>query len=88
MQPDQEEERQAARDQMAVRQRAVDEKFMEIDDKVTDLQTAVDKNTEITEQIRDILNSFKVIGAIAKWLTAVGGALVAGYHGWQKMTGR
>lgn len=46
------------------------------------------KNTEITEQVRDILASFRVIAMIAKWLTAVGGVIIMAYHGWQKLTGR
>lgn len=46
------------------------------------------RNTEITEQVRDILASFRGIAFAAKWLTAVGGFFVMAYHGWQKITGR
>lgn len=48
----------------------------------------IKKNTEITEQVRDILASFRGIAFAAKWLTAVGGFFVMAYHGWQKLTGR
>jgi hypothetical protein len=36
-------------------------------------------NTEITAQVRDILASFRVIGAVTKWAAAVGGGCVAAY---------
>jgi hypothetical protein len=31
-------------------------------------------------EIRDIMATFRVIAKIAKWLTIIGGAIVAGYH--------
>lgn len=54
----------------------------------TDFSAEIKKNTEITEQVRDILASFRVIGLVAKWLTAVGGLFVMLYHGWLKATGK
>ena len=54
----------------------------------TALSGEIKKNTEITEQVRDILASFRVIGLVAKWLTAVGGLFVMLYHGWLKATGK
>jgi len=53
-----------------------------------DSSAEIKKNTEITEQVRDILASFRGIAFAAKWLTAVGGFFVMAYHGWQKLTGR
>ena len=44
-------------------------------------------NTEITAQVRDILASFRIIGAVAKWSAAVGAGAAAIYHGfdfWRK----
>lgn len=48
----------------------------------------IKRNTEITEQVHDILASFRIIAMVAKWLTAVGGFFVMAYHGWQKIAGR
>lgn len=45
------------------------------------LKVEMQKNTEVTEQIRDILASFRVVGALAKWTAGVGAAVVAVYHG-------
>lgn len=50
------------------------------------------ENTELTQQVRDILTSFRVVGAVAKWLTAIVGALAATaaaiWQGWHYLTGR
>lgn len=42
----------------------------------------------VTHEVRDILGTFRVLGAAAKWATAVGAFCVMLYHGWQKVTGR
>lgn len=39
---------------------------------VESLKKAVAENTEITQQVRDILATFKVTMAIAKWIAAIG----------------
>lgn len=46
-------------------------------DCVESLKAAVKENTEITEQVRDILASFRVVGAVAKWIAAIAGAVGA-----------
>jgi len=46
-------------------------------DDVEHLKKEMQRNTEVTEQVRDLLTSFKVIAAVAKWCTVVVGALVA-----------
>ncbi len=38
-------------------------------------------NTEITKQVADVLASFRVIAAIAKWLAAIVAGVVAVRHG-------
>lgn len=48
---------------------------------VSDLKQQMARNTEITEQVRDILTSFRVIAAAAKWVTAIVAACVALWHG-------
>jgi len=46
-------------------------------DCVEALKVAVRKNTEVTEQVRDILGTFRVTMAVAKWVAAIVGAIVA-----------
>lgn len=49
-------------------------------DCVEELKREMNKNTVVTEQVRDILASFQVVGAIAKWVAAIGAAATAVYH--------
>lgn len=42
-------------------------------DDVSQLKLEMKRNTEVTEQVRDILASFRVIAAVAKWLTVIAG---------------
>jgi len=46
------------------------------------LKKEMERNTVVTEQVRDILASFRIVGAIAKWCAAIGAAATALYHGW------
>lgn len=45
------------------------------------VRTKLDTNTALTQEVRDILTTFKMVGSFAKWLgaivAAVGGAWVA-----------
>jgi len=41
---------------------------------VEGIKTELKRNTDTTEQIHDLLVSFRVLGRIAKWVTTVGGA--------------
>lgn len=45
---------------------------------VEHLHACMEKNTEITEQVRDILASFRIVARMAKWFTAIGGAVATG----------
>lgn len=45
------------------------------------LKSQMAENTVITKQVRDILASFQIIGAIAKWVAAIGAGATAVYHG-------
>lgn len=47
---------------------------------VEELKKAVAENAVVLEQVRDILASFRVLGAIAKWVAAIGAAATATYH--------
>ena len=43
-------------------------------DCVESLKVELKKNTEVTEQVRDILGTFRITMAIAKWVAAIGAA--------------
>ena len=50
------------------------------------LKTELARNTEVTEQVRDILGTFKVTMAVGKWIGAAGAAtagLIAVLRGWK-----
>lgn len=44
---------------------------------VDDMKKDLAKNTVVTEQVRDILASFKVIAVVAKWVTTIVGMCAA-----------
>lgn len=70
------------------RRQVIDDRFIDLEEKLEALDQKIGENTEITTQVRDILTSFKVIGMFAKWLGGIAAAGVAMYHAWQKATGR
>lgn len=46
-----------------------------------ELKKEMAANTAITNDIRDILGTFRILGSVAKWITAIAAAITAGYHG-------
>lgn len=53
---------------------------------VRDLKEEMRRNTEVTEQIRDILASFRVVGKVAKWVGTIGAAAascIAAFKAWR-----
>ena len=48
---------------------------------VASLQTDMKANTEVTVQVRDILASFRIMAAVAKWVAAIGAGCAAVFHG-------
>ncbi len=42
----------------------------------------IDNLIDVTRQVRDILITFKVTNAVAKWVVSVGAAFAALYYGW------
>lgn len=46
----------------------------------SELSKKLDKNTALTQEIRDLLKAFKLLGAIAKWITVVVTAGTVLYH--------
>ena len=45
------------------------------------LKVVVSANTEVTEEVRELLAAFKVFGRIAKWGSVVGAAMFSLWHG-------
>ena len=45
----------------------------------------IDVLIDVTSQVRDILTTFKVTNAIAKWIAAIGAACAAIYYGWHNI---
>lgn len=39
------------------------------------------ENTEVTKQVRDILNSFRLLKSVAAWVIAIGAAIATLLHG-------
>jgi hypothetical protein len=52
-----------------------------------ELSRKMDINTGITEQVRDILATFRVMAQIAKWITAIVAGVTAAYHGIASLKG-
>lgn len=54
-----------------------------LSEEIEELKRELRHNTQITEHVADLLASFRVVGAVAKWVGAVAAACVAIYHGYQ-----
>lgn len=52
-----------------------------LEGKAVTIEASLAENTKLTKEVLDTLRAFKMIGAIAKYGTVVGGALVGAYHG-------
>lgn len=53
---------------------------------VRSIKADLQKNTEVTEQVRDILATFRVTMTVGKWMAAVGagaGGVLAVIKGWR-----
>lgn len=64
-----------------MQRRASDERIQTLITDVEAIKAEVKRNTEITEEVRDVLASFRVIAKVAKWLTIVVACVTAMYHG-------
>lgn len=52
---------------------------------VNTIQLQLKENTDVTIQVREILGTFKTVASLAKWVSAVGGGIAAGFavvKGW------
>lgn len=61
--------------------RAEDSRINKLVEDVAVLQSQMIENTAMTRQVRDILGSFRIMAAIAKWVAAIGAGVAALYHG-------
>lgn len=52
------------------------------------LKGEVSRNTALTQEIHDMLRSFKIVGAVAKWLTTVAAGIAVLWHGAQAFFSR
>ena len=52
-------------------------KVEHLHDCIESVKQSVQSNTETVKEVRDILQSFRIAGAIAKWLTGIAAAFMA-----------
>jgi hypothetical protein len=62
--------------------RQADTHILALKEDMDKLKVQMEEHRAVTEQVRDILASFRVIGAVAKWITGLTGACVAVWHLW------
>lgn len=67
--------------------RADDFRVEQLCQDVAVLKQQMVENTEVTKQVRDILTSFRIMGAIAKWGASIAAGIAAAYHGWSFLKG-
>lgn len=65
---------------MSENRRADDPRIAKLVDDMSSVKAELARNTEITGQVADILASFRVVGAVAKWTAAVVAAVAAIWH--------
>ena len=63
------------------RRRMADARIDTLVQQVNALQKEMTANTEITRQVADVLASFRVMAAIAKWCSAIAVGVSAVWHG-------
>lgn len=66
---------------MSTDRRADDPRLTTIIVNVAELQKQMAGVKETVDQVHDVLASFRVIAAVAKWLAAIGAGVAAIYHG-------
>jgi len=61
--------------------RAEDPRINKLVEDVSELKAGLAENNKTTEQVRDILTSFRVLATVAKWIAAIGAGYAAVRHG-------
>ena len=64
--------------------RAADRRIAALEQRMGSFENKLDENNRDTKEVLDTLRAFKMIAAIAKWGTVVGGAAVGAYHAVQQ----
>lgn len=64
--------------------RTADTRIALLEQRMGTFESKVDENTKLTREVLDTLRAFKMVGAIAKWGTVIGGAVAGGYHAVQQ----
>lgn len=64
-------------DQIQTDMEGVQTSIGHLHDCIESVKADVRRNTVITEDVRDVLGSFRVMASIAKWVTAIAAAYVA-----------
>lgn len=72
---------------IANERRRVDPRLEIMAQQIASLQSEMAINTEVTKQVRDILTSFHIIAAFAKWLTIISACIAAVWTLIQKLKG-
>lgn len=65
--------------------RSYDRRLDSLEARAATIEQKIDANTAVTMQVAEILSTFKVVGAVAKWVAAIAGgfaAVFAAAKGW------
>ncbi len=67
--------------------RTGDPAIRKVMDEVKTLKADLQKNNEVTNEVRDILTSMKMLASFAKWITVVAGGITVFVNGisWLKV---
>ena len=56
--------------------RESDKRMDAVESRLVKVEDLLVENTKTTNEVRDILTTFKTLGAFAKWISAIGAAVV------------
>lgn len=68
--------------------RTDDARITQIEQRMSDFELLLKANTDVTQEVRDILGSFKILGTLAKWGAAIVGTGMGAYHAVTSLLGR
>lgn len=61
--------------------RATDPRIDTLSADVAELKRQMTENTIITKQVKEVLDSFKLVASVAKWITTVAAAIALAWQG-------
>ena len=71
-------------DTLPPQRRSDDTRIALLEQRMASFETMVGENTKMTREVLDTLRAFKMLGAVAKWGTVIGGAVTGAYHAVQQ----